>query len=106
MGQCFFCLDTDTHQPLGFVLSSSAPNVTQVTPQLLKMAQAILPPNASANKPLLLADKEHLSTQLIDEVCSQDAFDLLVAMPNQPALQARCARIPARAFKTYWPGYA
>lgn len=106
MGQCFFCLDTDTHQPLCFVLNSSSPNVTQVTPELLKMTRAILDPLPDANKPLVLADKEYLSTQLMDEVAGQGDFDLLVAMPNQPALQAQCARLPARAFKTHWPGYA
>ena len=62
--QTFFCLDVDTHQPVAFTTASAARTVTQATPELLAMAQAILQP--SDPRPLVLADTEHISAELFD----------------------------------------
>ena len=106
VGQCFFCVDADTHQPVCFTLGSSALEVTQITPHLLEMAAAILNPDSQATKPLALADKEHFSAELIDPVVQKRTFDLLVPMPSQPALRRRWEQLPAKRFKEHWPGYA
>jgi hypothetical protein len=105
MGQTFFCLDVDTQQPICFTLASSAQTVTQATLPLVEMITAILNPEIS-NKPLVLADKEHYSTQLIDQVHQHGRLDLLVAMPNRPPLRRQCEQVAAGDFKIHWPGYA
>ena len=67
MAQCFFCLDLDTAQPLCFTLASAARTVTQATPELLELSQEILNP-APLQPPLVLADSEHYTTELLDHV--------------------------------------
>ena len=106
IGQCFFCLDADTQEPLCFTLSSSAPDVTQLTPHLLEMAAAILNPEKQATKPLVMADKEHFSAELIDAVTAKGLFDILIPMPRQHGLLRQWEQLPFKRFKTHWPGYA
>jgi hypothetical protein len=67
MAQCFFCLDLDSAQPLCFTLASAARTVTQATPELLELTQEILNP-APDQAPLVLADSEHYTTELLDHV--------------------------------------
>jgi hypothetical protein len=105
MGQTFFCLDADTHQPICFTLASSAQTVTQATLPLLEMATTILNPDIS-DKPLLLLDTEHYSAELIDQVQQHGRFDLLVPMPNTASLRQQCEQVAPSEFQTHWPGYA
>jgi hypothetical protein len=104
MAQTFFCLDTETSQPICFTLASAARTVAQATPELLQLAQAIL--NPSGERPLLLADCEHYDYQVIDDVRQHTPFDLLVPMPQRQSLQKQCAALPATAFTHHWAGYA
>jgi hypothetical protein len=102
MAQCFFCLDLDSSQPLCFTLASAARTVTQATPELLELSQQILNP-APDEGPLVLADSEHYSTELIDSVHLESPFELLVPM-RSPKLDPR-SLAPAR-FNHRWAGYA
>jgi hypothetical protein len=77
MSQCFFCLDLESCQPLCFTLASAAKTVTQATPELLELSQQILNP-AADHGPLVLADTEHYSTELIDQVHLETPFELLL----------------------------
>ena len=43
--QTFFCLDTETHQPVAFTLGSAAKTVSQAAPELLRMVAQILQPH-------------------------------------------------------------
>lgn len=102
--QCFFCLDVESGQPLCFTVASSARTVAQATPELLALSQRILQP-AAAEAPLVLADSEHYTAELIDAVHLQTPFELLVPMP-QPASK-RPAPVPApERFTPRWAGYA
>jgi hypothetical protein len=104
MAQTFFCLDTDTEQPLCFTTGSSARTVTQATPELLTVTSQILKLNG--DKPLVLADNEHYSVELFQWISSHSPFDMLVPMPyNQPVLRA-IHRLPGEAFTRHWAGYA
>jgi len=105
MAQCFFCLDLDSAQPLCFTLASAARTVTQATPELLELSQEILNP-APDQAPLVLADSEHYTTELLDHVHLETPFELLVPMPpqNSPKLQDQ-ARSSER-FNRRWAGYA
>src|SRR6202049_1800018 len=67
MAQCFFCLDLDSAQPLCFTLASAAKTETQASQALLALSKKILNP-APNQGPLVLADSEHYSTDLIDHV--------------------------------------
>lgn len=101
--QTFFCLDADTHQPLAFTLASGARTVAQATPELLAPVAEILGVTpAVAPRPLVLADEEHYSGALFDDVRAL-GFDLLVPMKNSPAARARWS---AQAFTPQWAGYA
>ena len=105
MAQCFFCLDLDSAQPLCFTLASAARTVTQATPELLELSQEILNP-APDQAPLVLADSEHYTTELLDHVHLETPFELLVPMPpqNSPKLHDQALR-PER-FNRRWAGYA
>lgn len=106
MAQSFFALDAQSGQPLCFTLASAARTVSQVTPELLSLAQQILcleerPPTP----PLVMADEEHATAELLARI-TPSPFDLLVPMRTTRLLLARWRRFPDRLFQRYWAGYA
>jgi hypothetical protein len=103
MAQTFFCLDADTKQPLGFVIGTAARTATQATPELLELTAAIGPPDAPA---LVLADCEHFSTELIDQIHSDTRYDLLVPIPQRKDMLRRIRALPDERFARRWAGYA
>lgn len=104
MGQTFFCLDAHTGQPVCFTTGSGSRTVSQATPELLRLAADIL--NVEPGACLVLADSEHFSVELLDELRRQSPFDLLVPQPKRATLRKQLARIPAEQFTTHWAGYA
>jgi hypothetical protein len=107
MAQTFFLLDCDTGQPVCFSLSSSAQTITQATPELLRLAAEILPATPPpADKPLILADKEHYSQELFAHVRQRQVFDLLCAIPAYPHNLRHWTQLPQNQFTEHWPGYA
>jgi hypothetical protein len=104
MAQTFFCLDAETEQPLCFTTASSARTVSQATPELLDMAASIIKPNG--HTPLVLADEEHYTVELLGWVSSQSPFDLLVPMPYNQAVLRAIRKVPPEAFTRHWAGYA
>jgi len=104
MAQTFFCLDADTKQPVCFTTASSARTVTQATPELLNLTADIL--QFREQKPLVMADTEHYTTELFDWISSKSPFDLLVPMPYNPSVQKSIGTVPDGAFKRHWAGYA
>jgi hypothetical protein len=104
--QTFFALDAQTGQPIGFTLASGARTVTQATPELLGLAQSILGLEPEATeRPLVLADEEHYTGALFDQVRTLP-FDLLVPMKTTRAHLARWRALPEEAFRRQWAGYA
>jgi hypothetical protein len=101
----FFCLDVETHQPVCFLLASSSMTVTQMTPRLLHLAALILNP-ASESKPLVLADNEHYTDELLQSVSADTLFDLLIPMRNTKGLTASLKAIPPQEFQSRWAGWA
>jgi len=101
----FFCLDAETHQPVCFLLASSSMTVTQITPRLVHLAALILNP-AGEPKPLILADNEHYTDELLQAVSGPAPFDLLVPMRNTKALAASLKAIPQQQFQSHWAGWA
>lgn len=104
VAQTFFCLDTDTHQPLCLTTATSSRNVAQATPELLHMATRILQPEPGQT--LVLADSEHFTAELIDQVHGQTHFQLLVPMPNTRSLQRQLKAIAPEQFIPRWAGFA
>ena len=104
VAQTFFALDADSHQPLCFLTATSARSVTQATPELLDMASRIL--NSQNSDTLVLADAEHFSVELLDQVRAQTGFDLLVPMRNHRSLQKQLQGIAPEQFTPRWAGYA
>ncbi len=105
VSQVFFCLDTDTKQPVCFTIGSSALSVAQATPGLLQLTSDIL--NCSPpRKPLVVADTEHYVSELFHHVKTNTPFDLLVLMPKGPAQQAELKNLEENLFTTRWAGFA
>lgn len=105
VSDAFFCLDAETHQPVCFLLGSSSMTVTQLAPRLLQLAALILNPSETS-KPLVLADNEHFSGELLQSVCSLTPFDLLVPMRKTQSLMALVRSIPPENFQRHWAGWA
>jgi hypothetical protein len=104
MAQTFFCLDAESSQPVCFLLSSAATTVSQATAPLLELTQTIL--NAGEHpRPLVLADSEHYSRELLDEVRRKTPFDLLLPMPAKMVKKGRDPFASDR-FKPRWAGFA
>ncbi len=104
VAQTFFALDADTSQPVCFLNTTSARTVAQATPELLGLATRILSPKIGET--LVLADAEHFSAALLDQVRSDTRFDMLVPMPNYRSLQKQIQAIAPEQFTRRWAGYA
>jgi Transposase DDE domain len=102
--QTFFVLDVDTGQPICFTTGTSARTAAAAAEELLKLAGDIL--NPEAGQALVLADSEHFTVELLDQVKAGTNFDLLVPMPNRPGLRAKLSALPPEAFRPRWAGYA
>ena len=102
--QTFFCLDADTCEPVCLTIGTSAPTVAQVTPHLLELAGQILP--VQQRRPLVLADGEHFTVDLVERVHRTTRFGLVVPMPKQPYIQKRLQAIPPEQFIRRWAGLA
>jgi hypothetical protein len=103
--QTFFLLDAQSCQPLCLTHASSAQTLAPATAQLLTMAQAILGPTR-APAPLIVADVEHFSTELLDLVRQSTPFDLLVPLRSAPRLQQHYQALPPQSFTPHWAGLA
>jgi hypothetical protein len=104
VSQAFFCLDTETHNPVCFTLGSSALSVHRASPGLLRLAADILSPNQG--EILVVADTEHYIGELLEHVKINTPFDLLVLMPKGKAQQAELKSINDDCFITRWAGFA
>ena len=104
VSQTFFCLDTETHNPVCFTLGSSALSVQRATPGLLRLAADIL--NPGQGQFLVVADTEHYVGKLLQQVQTNTPFDLMVLMPKGKAQQAELQSIDNDHFITRWAGFA
>lgn len=102
--QTFFALDADSQQPICFNLGSSSRTISQATPELLQMTTEIL--NPKAYSPLVLADTEHYTLDLLEHVRSHLPFDLLVPMPLRKELLSELRALSPEVFTSPWVGYA
>lgn len=104
IAQTFFCLDADTKQPICFTSGTSARTVTRATPELLKLTSEIL--NIGRAKPLVLADNEHCTAELLEWVFSQSPFEMLVPDKKKGVIEKIAKALPPGAFTRRWAGYA
>jgi hypothetical protein len=104
VSQLFFAIDGDTAQPVCFTSGTASRTVTQATPELLDLAAAILGPRCE--RTLVLADAEHFSTELLDQVHQRTGFALLVPMAMQPALRRYLHQLDPAQFTPRWAGFA
>lgn len=103
MAQVFFCLDAHTQQPICSTLTTPGQNVAAASPPLLDIAGQILLPTRPV---LVLADSEHFTVDLLQQIRRDGRFHLLAPMPQQPYLRKRLEAIPADQFTPRWAGYA
>jgi hypothetical protein len=105
MAQTFWALDADTHQPVCFTTGTAARSVVEITPELIDMAKSILQP-AEEGQTLVMADSEHFSGELINDIHQRTELDLLVPIPNRPAHRKSYEQIPEEQFTRRWAGFA
>jgi hypothetical protein len=104
--QTFFLLDTKTRQPICLTNASSARHLTSATQELLGLAQQILPRPEQGPRPLIVADVEHFTVELLDHVREHTIFDLLVPLRHTKALQNHYRALPSESFIRHWAGFA
>jgi hypothetical protein len=102
--QTFFLLDGGTRQPLCLANASGGRSLATATQELLQLAQQILP--ATTERPLLVADVEHFTVELLDHVHQNTPFDLLVPLRQTAEWQHHCRALPESAFTRHWAGLA
>ena len=102
--QTFFVLDADTHQPVCFATGTSARTASNAAEELLGLAADIL--GTRSEETLVVADAEHFTVELLDNVKSQTNFELLVPMPDQPSRRKKLQDLPPEVFQPRWAGYA
>jgi hypothetical protein len=103
--QTFFLLDAQTAQPICLTNASSARNLTRATEELLGLAQQILP-QSQQEPPLIVADVEHFTVELLDHVRQHTPFDLLVPWRQTAARRQYYQALPQQNFVPYWAGLA
>jgi hypothetical protein len=103
--QTFFLLDAQTAQPVCLTLASGAANLSRSTEELLGLAQQILPA-PQADLPLIAADVEHFTVELLDHVRQHTPFDLLVPLRQTTALRKYYQALPQQNFVPQWAGFA
>lgn len=104
--QTFFLLDTKTRQPLCLTNASSARHLTSATQELLGLAEKILPRPEPGQRPLIVADVEHFTVELLDHVRAHTMFDLLVPLRHTETLQNYYRALPPESFLRHWAGFA
>lgn len=104
VAQTFFCLDADTNQPICLTLKSSAVSVSQATPPLLRLMEAILTPRET--RPLVVSDTEHYTTELVDFFHDHSSFDVLLPIPRRKTFERWVTALPDHVFTRQWAGYA
>jgi hypothetical protein len=104
IAQTFFVLDVDTCQPICFTTGTSARTAAAAAQELLKLASDIL--DTTAGGALVLADSEHFTVELLEQVKTGTNFDLLVPMHSRASLRAKLAALPPEVFRPRWAGYA
>ena len=104
MAQTFWVLDGDTYQPVCFTTGTASQKVADVTPKLMDLTQEILQP--SPGQTLVVADTEHFSCELINDIHQRTGLDLLVPMPNRKSYRKTFEAIPEDQFTRRWAGFA
>lgn len=56
--------------------------------------------------PLVMADNEHYTVELLDWITEASAYDLLVPMPNNSSVRRSIEQLTEQAFTRHWAGYA
>jgi hypothetical protein len=100
----FFCLDTDTQQPICFAVGSAAKTVSEATPELLALVADIL--QIPSTHPLLLTDSEHYTVDLVEHILGNTPFEFVIPAPSQPSLDKIYRSIPDDQFTPRWAGIA
>jgi hypothetical protein len=70
-----------------------------------QLAQQILP-HPEGIRPLIVADVEHFTVELLDYVRQHTPFDLLVPLRQTAGLQQHYRSLPQESFVRHWAGYA
>lgn len=98
MLQTFFSIDAQTGQPIGFGIGSPGTNTTKATLALVDMISHV-----GGRNSLVLADKEHYTQELIDNLGKSAQFELLVPAVGSQRMQKLVREIK---YQPHWAGYS
>jgi len=101
--QTFFCLDTQTGQPLIFNCGTAGKTVTTATLSFLSSLQRAMPKQRGESPALLLADAEHFSKELLEHVADNDHYDFVLPVPMTKKIKKH---FPQLSYQRKWAGYA
>lgn len=101
--QTFFCLDTQTGQPLLFNCGTAGKTVTTATLSFLSSLQHSMPKQSDEPPALLLADGEHFSKELLEQISDNDHYDFVLPAPMSQKIKKS---FPELSFQQKWAGYA
>ncbi len=104
MAQTFWVVDAATNQPVCFTRGTASRSVVDATWQLMNLVETILQP--SPGHTLVVADTEHFSGQLINDIQQRSALDLLVPLPGRQTYRRAFAAIPQEQFTRHRAGFA
>lgn len=96
--QTFFSVNAHTGQPLCFTIGSSGQTATRATYDLIEMNNQIIQRSS-----LIVADKEHFTSDLLEHVKKNKQTDILVPVPVTNKLERT---ISGLNYQTIWAGYA
>ncbi|MFH1321284.1 MAG: transposase [Bacteroidota bacterium] len=97
--QTFFCLDTQTGQPLCSTIGSSGKTATEATLELIDMIKNIQPQQNG----LLMADTEHFTIALLKHVHQNTSYNILVPVPNTEKVKELMQTLE---YHRKWAGFA
>jgi len=104
MAQTFWVLDADTYQPVCFTTGTASRSAVNATPELMNLVEQILQP--TPGQTLVVADAEHFSGELMNDIHQRTGLDLLVPIPSRKAYRKTCEAIPEDQFTRRWAGFA
>jgi hypothetical protein len=96
--QTFFCIDTDTRQPIFFKIGTSSQTVSEVTIGLLEVVREIIPKNS-----IFLADNEHFTERIIRKFVEDGQYDILIPLPRTKKVHQIVSNLK---YEKYWAGYS
>ena len=99
--ETYFCLEAETGQPVGFIISSSGRTVSNATEELIDILLEINPEGG-----LLIADAEHSTARIMERIRRENNLECLVPASRTKKVESYYEKIDYVESKDMWTGYS